>query len=105
MKINGFSGLHSTAMTHRRSAEGPSSQPSDKTSFSDSLSKASAKQDSIELSRSHTSAVPTLSQTRDRVVAELNAATDPLTIQSLKARIEAGTYMTDAQELADSILL
>lgn len=73
-------------------------------SFSDQYKKAvrSQKTDTIELSKR--SVKPTLSQIRDKIVADLSKDKDTGVIDSLRSKLESGQYAIDPQELASRMI-
>ncbi|QEY34350.1 hypothetical protein FL966_04365 [Caproiciproducens galactitolivorans] len=82
-------------------------QSSINSSFSNELNKATNahKVDTINLSKRKTANIPSLSDTRDKIISDLKTDKDPKYLEYLKVQISSNQYDLNPFELAKTMLI
>ncbi|XOQ49344.1 MAG: FlgM domain-containing protein [Eubacteriales bacterium] len=97
----------SNPYTGKKTEKADNLQSGINSSFSNELNKAANahKIDTINLSKRNTANMPSLSETRDKIISDLNTDKDQKYLENLKAQINSKQYPLNPVELAKIMLL
>ena len=97
----------SSPYTGKKAEKTEALQSNANSSFSNELNKASnaCKVDTINLSKRNTGSLPSLSETRDKIISDLNTDKDQKYLENLKAQINSNQYSINPIELAKTMLI